>query len=217
MQLWHKFIHPISTHFRSKRAAALLKYYPDIAGWRICDLGGSRHFWQESNLNVNPVNVTILNVSLGETDAYNNAAVQQIPVLLFDGRTIPSTDRSYDLVICNSVLEHVMPSDRENLCNEMRRVAKRVYLQTPAYEFPIEPHFILPFVHWLPRKLARVLVRLGPWAILGRPSEATFAEYFDGTQLLTRQEMVKLFPNATLRTERFAGLPKSYLVFWETG
>ncbi len=202
--------------------AVLLEHYPKIAEWRICDLGGSRHFWQESRLKVDPDKVTIWNVSVGETDAYSGeggvsgqAAAHDIPVLLYDGHTIPCEDGSYDLVICNSVLEHVPPSDRENLCREMRRVGRRVYVQTPAYEFPFEPHFLLPLVHWLPRKLGRALARFGPWAILSRPSEATFAQYFDDTQLLTRAEMASLFPETVVLSERFSGLRKSHLVFWD--
>jgi hypothetical protein len=195
--------------------SVLIDRYPEISQWRICDLGGSRHFWEESKVKVKPENVAIWNVSMGETDAYGETADQQIPIYLYDGRTIPCADKAYDLVICNSVLEHVPPGERESLCGEMCRVAKRVYLQTPAYGFPFEPHFILPFVHWLPRKMGRRLARLSPWAILSRPTEATFVEYFDGTQLLTRQEVVKLFPNAEVCVERFVGLPKSYIVHWE--
>ena len=215
MRIWHEFIHPVSAYFRSKRAALLLNRYPDIGEWTICDLGGSRHFWQESKLQVNPANITILNVSAGATEGYKDDENQQIPIILYDGRTIPCADKTYDLVICNSVLEHVTPEDRENLCNEIRRVAKKAYVQTPAYEFPVEPHFIFPLLHWLPRGVARVMARISPWAILSRPNETTFSQYFDGTQLLTRQEVTKLFPTANIYTERFAGLSKSHLIFWE--
>jgi hypothetical protein len=215
MRLWHRFIHPISAYFRRKRTDVILRHYPEIGEWSICDLGGSRHFWQEANLKVDPARVTILNISLDETDAYDHPELQAIPVLLYDGRNIPAKDKSFDLLVCNSVLEHVPPSDRAALCDEMRRVAKRIYLQTPAHEFPIEPHFILPFLHWFPRRVARGMARLGPWFILARPSKAAFAEYFDGTHLLTRTEVVRLFPDANVRSERLAGFLKSHLVFWE--
>jgi methyltransferase family protein len=221
MRLWNRVIHPISRYFRSRRMEMLLKHYPEIAQFRICDLGGSRHFWQESKLNIGAGQITIWNVSASETGAYDigsegggRQAMGEIPVLMYDGRTLPCEDKSYDLVICNSVLEHVPPAQRDNLCREMRRVAQRVYVQTPAYEFPFEPHFVVPFLHWLPRKTGRMVARASPWAILSRPDERTFAEYFDGTQLLTRKEMASLFPDAQIETERFSGLAKSHLVFW---
>jgi len=216
MHIWHRFIHPISSYFRGKRAETLLRYYPNFADLRICDLGGSRHFWEESNLDVNPGNINIVNISSDTTDTYANTAFQHISVILYDGKYIPVADKYYDLLICNSVLEHVSRGDRENLCNEMRRVARHIYLQTPAYEFPVEPHFIVPFLHWLPRTMGRFLARLSPWAILSRPSQATFTRYFDEIQLLARKEIISLFPDANLRIERFVGLRKSYLVFSET-
>ncbi len=215
MRLWHRFIHPISAHFRSRRAVELLKHYPALTEWTICDLGGSRHFWQESKLNVDPAKVTILNISLDEIEAYGDSSTQQIITVLYDGHTIPFSNGSYDLLVCNSILEHVAPSDREGLCKEMRRVAKRIYLQTPAFEFPIEPHFVIPFVHWLPRKLGRVVARIGLWNLLSRPRDSVFDSYFNETHLLNKKDMEKLFPDATLSTEKFAGIPKSYLIFWE--
>jgi len=215
MRLWHRFIHPISAHFRSRRAVALLKHYPGLSDWKICDLGGSRHFWQESKLDVDPAKVVILNISLDEVDAYGDNSSQQIPTILYDGHTIPFPDRSYDLLVCNSLLEHVAPSDREGLCKEMRRVAKRIYLQTPAFEFPIEPHFVIPFVHWLPRQFGRIVARMGLWNLLGRPSKPVFDSYFDDTQLLTQQEVSRLFPGVPVLAEKFVGLAKSYCVFWE--
>jgi hypothetical protein len=214
MRLWHRFIHPISAHFRSKRAVELLKHYPGLAEWTICDLGGSRHFWQESKLDVDPERITIVNISLDEVEAYGQSSTRQIRTILYDGRNIPFSDGSFDLLVCNSLLEHVAPADRDSLCREMRRVAKRIYLQTPAFEFPMEPHFILPFVQWFPRKFGRVFARLGLWNLLSRPSEAVFDSYFDDTYLLTRREMEQLFPEVDVKGEQFAGLTKSYLVFW---
>jgi hypothetical protein len=32
-------------------------------------------------------------------------------------------------------------------------------VQTPARSFPVEPHLLAPFIHWLPRAWQRRLVR----------------------------------------------------------
>jgi hypothetical protein len=98
-----------------------------------------------------------------------------IPIVIYDGRHIPVPDKHFDLLVCNSVLEHVPPDQRAALAREMRRVAKAVFCQTPAYSFPLEPHFIMPFVHWLPRQLGYQLIKLSPWRILSRPSAATIS------------------------------------------
>ena len=40
-------------------------------------------------------------------------------------------------------------------------MARGWYVQTPAFSFPVEPHALLPFAHWLPPRLRRPYWRLG--------------------------------------------------------
>ena len=63
---------------------------------------------------------------------------------------LPFTDGEFDLVYCSSVIEHVPPARRETFARELRRVGRGWFVQTPAFSFPIEPHALLPFAHWLP-------------------------------------------------------------------
>ena len=69
-------------------------------------------------------------------------------------------DQSVDVVICNQVYEHV--DDPQGLISEIRRVLRPggyCYFAGPNLLFPIEPHVFWPFVHWLPRELARRLMK----------------------------------------------------------
>jgi len=212
MSFWHKFIHPVTAHFRRRRGAFLLSKFPDIATWKICDLGGSRHFWEKVAVGVPPANITIYNISESETQT-TSGEVQNTPaVIIYDGRTIPANDLEFDLLLCNSVLEHVDPRDRGRLAGEAVRVAKRIFVQTPAYSFPVEPHFIMPFVHWLPRQLGYWVIHLSPWRLLARPKHETIHQYWWGTQLLTEKELKALFPTAVIEYESFFGFVKSYYV-----
>ncbi len=43
----------------------------------------------------------------------------------------------------------------------MLRVGKQIYLRDPEPAFPVEPHLITIFVHWLPHAMLRQVVRLG--------------------------------------------------------
>ena len=211
--MWHNFIYPVMGYFRQKRGRFLQAVFPDIAKWRICDLGGSRHFWEKVAIEgLHFSNITIYNISKNEIQGIHSDYSDDIEIVIYDGHTIPVDDGKFDLLVCNSVLEHVLPEERARLVDEMRRVAKRIFLQTPAYSFPLEPHFIMPFVHWLPRGLGFWLIHISPWRLLSRSTPEMLADYWWGTQLLTKSEIKSLFPNETIRYERVLGMTKSYYV-----
>ena len=212
MSLWHHVIHPITRHFRRQRGRFMIARCPDLCRMRICDLGGSRHFWDKLGLDIPRQNITIYNISSDETQGVKTAEAGDIKVVLYDGKRLPVEDGSFDLLVCNSVLEHVSPLQRQALVAEMHRVARHVFCQTPARSFPLEPHFLMPFVHWLPRRVGFGLVHVSPWRLLSRPSAATIHEYWWGTQLLGRKEVERLFPQACIESERLMGLVKSYYV-----
>ena len=70
-------------------------------------------------------------------------------------------------------------------------------MQTPAFSFPIEPHALLPFAHWLPPSVRRRYWRFGAGGA------------WEEIELLRRAEVEALFGAA--RAERFAGLVKSWV------
>ena len=213
MSLWHRVIHPITQHFRRRRGQVLLQHFPHIRQARICDLGGSRHFWQKLALGIPEQQITIYNISQDvTTEGIDPQAEGGIRVLVYDGQHLPVPDQAFDLLVCNSVLEHVPPAQRAALAREMQRVARAVFCQTPARSFPIEPHFLMPLVHWLPRSWGYQLAKISPWRLLARPSAEEIHAYWWGTQLLGRSEVQRLFPGARIETERVAGLSKSYYV-----
>ncbi|HEX3691880.1 MAG TPA: class I SAM-dependent methyltransferase [Solirubrobacteraceae bacterium] len=112
-------------------------------------------------------------------------------------RGLPFADGEFDLAYCSSVIEHVAPQQRAAFAAELRRVARGWYVQTPARSFPIEPHALLPFVHWLPRALRRRYWRLGA------------ADPDEEIDLLSRHELEELFGPA--RAERLGPLVKSWV------
>lgn len=87
-------------------------------------------------------------------------AVRFLPVA---GTTLPFPDASFDLVISNHVIEHVggLPDQHDHL-QEIARVLRSrgwLYLAMPNRWAPVEPHFKLPFLSWLPERGRSAYVR----------------------------------------------------------
>src|SRR5690606_21237234 len=124
-------------------------------------------------------------------------------------------DKSFHISHSNSVIEHVGPTWERKLAfaNESRRVAGRYYIQTPNFWFPVEPHFITPFFHWLPKSVRIKLVQnfnLGWYKKVSDYEEAKKA--VEGCDLLSKKEMKKLFPEAVLYKEKFMLFTKSLIM-----
>jgi ubiquinone/menaquinone biosynthesis C-methylase UbiE len=85
-----------------------------------------------------------------------------VTMIVGDARDLSMfADQSFDMVICNSVIEHVGNwLDMRVAANEARRVGKRGWFQAPAFEFPLEQHFLLPFIHWLADPLQVSIIKL---------------------------------------------------------
>lgn len=67
---------------------------------------------------------------------------------------------SIDVVVCNQVYEHVPdPVRLIGFIHEVLRPGGIAYFAGPNLLFPVEPHCLWPFVHWLPRRLAICLLR----------------------------------------------------------
>lgn len=113
-------------------------------------------------------------------------------------KRLPFADGAFDLAYASSVIEHVAPERRAAFAAEVRRVGRGWFVQTPAFSFPIEPHALLPFAHWLPPALRRPYWRLGA------------AGAWEDIALLRRAEMAALFGEPIL-AERFAGVVKSWI------
>lgn len=210
---WHRFIRPIIGSFRKQRGERIRQEFPGLASMRVLDLGGSVHFWFESGLIDHVGQVVIYNISNSEVDIANQSN-QKIQFKLYDGANLPEIDASFDLVLSNSVLEHIPLQGRAQVAREMIRVGCRGFVQTPAFEFPVEPHFVMPFIHWFPRSVGRYLVRLSPWALLSRHSSKVQDAYFSEVRLLSKSDGIELYPKQLIGAERFMGLPKAWIVTW---
>lgn len=94
-----------------------------------------------------------------DTAALPNPSPHRL-ALVGSGLTLPLRDKSVDLIICNHTYEHV--PDPVRLFEEITRVLKpggMVYFGAMNSRWPIEPHYHLPFIHWLPKRWSTVIMQ----------------------------------------------------------
>jgi hypothetical protein len=201
----------ISPYFRRRRFQEFLRVISPMPSMRILDVGGLPRAWEGVPIQSE---ITILNVE--PLDDYEGSFLQANHVsVVGDGTQLQFADRSFDLVYSNSVIEHLGTWERQQaFAAEARRVGRGYWIQTPAKEFPVEPHYFGPFVHWFSKPVQKRLLRnFTLWGLLGRPSEKTLDQVLAELRLLTFGEFRQLLPGAQIWVERILGLPKSYTAY----
>jgi hypothetical protein len=139
----------------------------------------------------------------------DRAAAESGVRLVGDGCALPFGNRAFDVAFSNSVIEHVSTFEGQaRFAQELRRVGRRYFLQTPNRRFPIEPHYLFPFFHFLPVFVQRWL---HTHFDIGTFTKTT---PYGTIRLLTKGELLQLFPEARLVPERIGPFVKSwYVVF----
>lgn len=106
-------------------------------------------------------------------------------------------DKSVDLVHSDSVIEHVGNwQDMRAMAEEMLRVDRAGWMQTPAWEFPFEPHFRAPFLHWFGQPLRTRMLAFPPNGDSGRWIRTSGAGKSKGSICSPRQRSGRCFPDA---------------------
>lgn len=175
----------------------------------LLDVGGTEWFWRMMGVMPDAdTAITLLNLMPRQAEA--DGFVCEVG----DGCHMPQfADGQFDIVVSNSVIEHVGDWVRQQaFAAEIRRVGKAYFVQTPNRRFPIEAHTHLPgFQYWPMGVQARLLARRN-LGVFPRQSDRAAAEaYLRQVRLLTGREMQQLFPEGTLVAEKLCGLTKSWL------
>lgn len=210
------------SRMRARRLAPLVKLITEVhsekGNVRILDVGGRETYWKAlppGFLEQNEVSITILNLPCDlvgdDSETFSHAVGDACEMDQYP-------DRSFDIVHSNSVIEHVGDWSRiKAFAKETRRLAPRLFVQTPHFWFPIEPHFIKIAHHWLPKPL-----RVSMWMRfkMGERTRATnideaMSQFDDEPYLLDMRMFGFLFPDCRIIRERFLFLTKSMVAFRE--
>jgi SAM-dependent methyltransferase len=208
----HGLIRRVRTESRIKRAALFKSLFRLGPETRILDLGGANGAYAHALLadtRVRPTNVCVADIE----EAAVQAAVSTFGysgVLIEGNGALPFADRTFDIVLCSSVLEHVSVPATEiwserstrafrrravaaqtRFAAEIRRIASGHFVQVPYRWFPIETHSWLPFLSYLPRPLQCRIIAIANTTWIKKtapdfylPSAAEMAGYFPGSRLL---------------------------------
>ncbi len=166
----------------------------------ILDVGAGEGGALERFNTTNPITAVDLRTDGGGWLEADNVTVQYA-----DGTQLPFADQSFPIVFSNSVIEHVPKALQPAFAEEIRRVGERYFVQTPNRWFPIEPHYQMPLVHFLPERALRALNRRFTMGFRAK------GEWYE-TTLLSAGDLRRLFPEAEIHREKRFGLTKSLMV-----
>lgn len=183
----------------------------------ILDMGGRREYWKLLDQRYRDrVSVTIVNLEeeVRLEDQADDFGVE-IRTIAGDATSLPGmADGSFDLTHSNSVIEHVgLYGAMAAFARETRRIGRAYYLQTPNFWFPLEPHYGVPFFHWLPEPTRLALHTRLNVGFAARTDWAGAAARVDHTRIVSRGLLRALFPDGTQESERFAMMTKSLIVY----
>ncbi|MEA2253322.1 MAG: hypothetical protein QOI62_4048 [Solirubrobacteraceae bacterium] len=176
---------------------------------RILDVGGTTDFWEHRGwAGRDDVEITLVNLH-AEPPRHDNIAST-----VGDATRLEHPDGAFDVAFSNSVIEHLFTlSAQAAMAREMRRVAGALWVQTPSFWFPMEPHFLVPGWHWMPERARVEIIRRRACGWRGPcPDPEQARALVREIRLLRRRELARLFPGATIVDERVLGLTKSFVV-----
>lgn len=216
------YLKPVSLYFRKRRNRRMVAMIEALAATRaapvsVLDVGGSIFFWLSIPEAVRTqCRISLLNLP-GEFEKWPKDELNlkdQFELVVGDARDLSRyPDRFFDLIVCNSVLEHVGSwAEIEAASHELVRVGHHGWVQCPAFEFPVEQHFLMPFIHWFAAPIQMCLLR----TFHGDFRRRSYSEQqmtLHHVRPISRGELRKLLPSAGLCSEWLV-FPKSHIATW---
>ncbi len=182
---------------------------------KILDVGGVPEYWKQLDfIYIDKVTIVSLNVNKMTVPKDFEGKIETVKGTAINMREYK--DNSFDLVFSNSVIEHVgCFKEQKKMAEEVKRIAKHGYIQTPNKYFFMEPHFLFPFFQFFPKMIRMKLVckhELGHFRRANNKTEAK--KIVDSVNLLSYRNLRKLFPKAIIDKERWMCLTKSFILKW---
>jgi len=163
---------------------------------KILDLGGTQEYWEMMKYtDPNLIEITLINLDDTRVTLPNFSLVK-MNVLDLDISKLEC-----DIIFSHSLIEHI--SNKERFAKMIRDSGKSYFIQTPNKYFPIEPHFLVPLFQFFP-------IWLKFWYIETFRKESLHE--VESINLLSRGDLMKLFPNSTISGRKIFGLTQSFVI-----
>ena len=171
---------------------------------------------ESSNFFVNNFTQVKIKKSISDQDIRNsnfNQFLRKSITSIFDDSQI-DTYKS-DLVISSATIEHVGSYDNQfkMIENIIKLTNKYFFITTPNRFFPIDFHTKLPFLHLLPKKIHRKILKLICLAEYAKEENLNLLDENTINKLITTQKN-KLFKIRIFKVKLF-GLTSNLLIFGE--
>lgn len=177
---------------------------------KILDIGGTELFWKRMGLcDDKNFEITVINLLKEE-----EANCTNIRSRICDARFMNEfKNNEFDIAFSNSVIEHVGSyKDQKLMANEIQRVGKNFFIQTPNLYFPIEPHVFFPFFQFFPMKVKLIMIRNFKLGFSKNTEIKEAEDVIKSLRLLKKSELKKLFPDAKIIEEKIYGIVYSFMV-----
>jgi hypothetical protein len=218
-----KIFKPYSFRFERKRKDLFYEFFNPKSDDKILDLGGDDGRRMAILFPDKRKDIYIADISHRALETAKSKYGFET-ILLDESGEIPFRDNYFDITFCNSVIEHVTVDKNEmfadisetefivksmlrqkKFADEIKRVSKKYFVQTPNKHFIIESHtwfpsFFIYFPRWFQIKTILFLNKF--WIKKASPD----------FNLLTVNDMKLLFPEANLIKEKSFFMTKSMIV-----
>lgn len=197
-------IHRFTRKHRMKRFLHTLNIKPCNS---ILDVGGTPENWKILG---HDLKITLLNLDFPDV---KSGFLSQYSYVKGNGMNLPYPDKSFDVLFSNSAIDHLSDYEKQmKFANELRRVGRNLWIQAPSRRFFIEPHLITPFIHYLPKRWQKPLLRnFTVWGLLIRPSNDDVDNFLGEIRMLTYNEMKSLFPDCIILREKILFFTKCFI------
>jgi SAM-dependent methyltransferase len=147
---------------KARKMLAVLEHFlgrADLAGVTLLDVGSSTGYISDELARVG-AGVVGLDIDVPGLGKAAGLFGERVRFLCGDGSRMPFEDGCFDAVVFNQIYEHVV--DPDAVLGEIYRVLRPggvVYFGFTNRLVPVEPHYQLPLLSWLPTRLADRYVR----------------------------------------------------------